>query len=257
MDCLAIPYEKSSWIKKIADMKYPTAVVYFRRFLDCMLIVACFPLSLVVLWAIKKYNFSDDYWLFNIKSRVNRSNLKPNYSHHHKAKIYQFPARPELNRSEREYYSSVYYQMTHKPYWNVEDDKGAYGEYLIWKELRWVGGSSDNCKLVKFLFNAYIPKGDGTTTELDVIMLCPQGVFVFESKNYSGWIFGKENQRVWYQTLPQGRGKSVKEKFYNPIHQNLSHIKHLSNYLKLDIPMFSVVVFSERCELKVKGDEEE
>lgn len=131
----------------------------------------------------------------------------------------------------------------------MEDDKGAYGEYLIWEELRCVGASSDNCKLVKFLFNAYIPKGDGTTAELDVIMLCPQGIFVFESKNYSGWIFGREYDENWTQTLVGG-GESTKNHFYNPVMQNKKHIDSLKRFLKKKVPIWNVVVFSERCELK-------
>lgn len=140
--------------------------------------------------------------------------------------------------------------MTHKPYWNVEDDKGAYGEYLIWKELRWVGASSDNCKLVKFLFNAYIPKENGSTSELDVIMLCPQGIFVFESKNYSGWIFGMEYDTNWMQTLRAANGEVEKHQFYNPVMQNKTHIDTLKRFLKRNIPIWNVVVFSERCDLK-------
>ena len=81
-------------------------------------------------------------------------------------------------------------------------------------------------------------------------MISPKGLFVFESKNYSGWIFGSENQRNWYQTLPAGRGKSHKENFYNPIMQNRSHIKHLKAFLSADIPIRSIIVFSDRCTLK-------
>ena len=154
-----------------------------------------------------------------------------------------------MTLAEREYYDSLYYRITQKPYWNVEDDKGAYGEYLIWKELRFVGSYYENCESVKFLFNAYIPKGDGTTSEVDVIMLCPQGVFVFESKNYSGWIFGNEFGEQWTQTLVGG-GECTKNHFYNPIGQNKKHIEVLKSFLNKDMPIWNIVVFSERCELK-------
>jgi hypothetical protein len=49
--------------------------------------------------------------------------------------------------------------------------------------------------------NLYIPKKDGSTTEIDLIMLSQTGVYVFESKNYSGWIFGDEKSKNWMQTL--------------------------------------------------------
>ena len=95
-----------------------------------------------------------------------------------------------------------------------------------------------------------LPKGEDGTTEIDVLMISPKGLFVFESKNYSGWIFGSEHQPKWYQTLPQGRGKSHKEAFYNPIMQNKTHIKHLKAMLGETIPMHSIITFSDRCTLK-------
>ena len=43
----------------------------------------------------------------------------------------------------------------------------------------------------------------------------------------------------------------TKERFYNPIKQNRTHINALSNYLKIEKnQMKSYIVFSERCELK-------
>lgn len=98
------------------------------------------------------------------------------------------------------------------------------------------------------MFNTYLPKGEnGETTEIDVIMICYQGIFVFESKNYSGWIFGNEKYKTWTQTLPQGKGrKAKKEKFLNPIMQNKLHIECLQEVLGDDlenVPIFSVVVF--------------
>ena len=143
------------------------------------------------------------------------------------------------------YRFSTYAQLTEAPYWTVRRDLGKYGEYMICHRLQRFEKLG-----VRFLFNVYIPKENGETTEIDVLMLTPKGIFVFESKNYSGWIFGSEGQKNWYQTLPSGRGRSHKEHFYNPIMQNQTHIKHLSALLGEHIPMHSVIVFSERCTLK-------
>lgn len=143
------------------------------------------------------------------------------------------------------YQRSTYRTVTKNSYISVKFDAGKHGEYQIYKRLRSAEKSG-----AKFLFNVYVPKDNGETTEIDVLMITGKGVFVFESKNYSGWIFGSENQSNWYQTLPQGKGKSHKESFYNPILQNKGHIKHLSTVLGENIPMYSVIVFSERCTLK-------
>ena len=138
-----------------------------------------------------------------------------------------------------------YYRITHNSYYSTINDTGKYGEYLIYRCLQKYEKDSS-----RFLFNVYIPKENEETTEIDVIMISPHGVFVFESKNYSGWIFGNAEQLKWTQTLPQGRGRSHKEHFYNPIMQNASHVKHLRSLIGESIPIHSVIVFSERCTLK-------
>lgn len=102
----------------------------------------------------------------------------------------------------------------------------------------------------KFLFNVYLPKQSDETTELDAVMIHESGIYVFESKNYSGWIFGSEDQYQWTQTLPNGK-RARKIKFYNPVKQNKAHIEWLLKFLGDEtLPVHSYIVFSERCELK-------
>lgn len=148
--------------------------------------------------------------------------------------------------SNKQYKETSYYKITKTPLWALRSDVGKYGEYLIYKKLR----NFETNLGAKFLFNVYIPKENGETTEIDVLMICSKGILVFESKNYSGWIFGNESQRNWTQVLPKGRGRSNKEKFFNPIMQNRGHIKHLKSLVGEDIPMRSIIAFSERCTLK-------
>lgn len=143
------------------------------------------------------------------------------------------------------YYKSSYYKITSNSFFSVYFDKGKFGEYLTYKELKSYEEFGD-----KFLFNLYIPTTDNKTTELDLIMITKKGIIVFESKNYSGWIFGDEKSKMWMQTLPNGRGKSYKSQFFNPILQNNGHISNLKKLLDDDIPIFSIITFSERCTLK-------
>lgn len=125
-------------------------------------------------------------------------------------------------------------------------NKGTLGEYYTYKCLKPLTGYK------KFIFNCYLPKSDGTTTEVDVILLHESGIYVLESKNYSGWIFGSEIQKQWIQTLPTGRGRSQKNFFLNPIIQNTVHIKWLRKYTDIQktLPFYSYIVFSDRCTLK-------
>ena len=128
---------------------------------------------------------------------------------------------------------------------DIFDDswKGKRGEKLTEKELKLVRFFGRNGKT---LCNVYIPKGNGQTSEIDVMYITEKGIFVFESKNYSGWIFGDEDGQYWTAMLPNRE----KNRFYNPIKQNRTHIKWLQKYVGDEIPLFSLIVFSERCELK-------
>ncbi|MDR1183352.1 MAG: NERD domain-containing protein [Coriobacteriales bacterium] len=97
--------------------------------------------------------------------------------------------------------------------------------------------------------NVYIAKADGNLTEIDLLAISEKGVFVFESKNYSGLIFGNSEVRYWTATLPNRQ----KNRFYNPIWQNTSHIEALKDVWGDTYPeakYYSLIVFGERCELK-------
>ena len=147
---------------------------------------------------------------------------------------------------KKQYEKTEYYLQTKIPYGGVRFDKGRLGEFYTYKYLKTLEGYK------RFLFNVYLPKENGETTEIDVILLHETGIYVFESKNYSGWIFGTETQQYWTQTLPVGKGKSQKTKFFNPIIQNKVHLKWLQQFLGAEsqLPFYSYIVFSDRCTLK-------
>lgn len=143
------------------------------------------------------------------------------------------------------YEETSYYSITNIPYSQLNYDSGCNGEYLIYKALR--GFEQEGAK---FLFNLYIPTNNNKTTEIDVVMISSYGIFVFESKNYSGWIFGTESQKRWTQSLHVGYGGTKKEHFYNPIMQNEYHITCLSKLLENPFKYHSIIVFSDDCEFK-------
>ena len=128
---------------------------------------------------------------------------------------------------------------------NIFDDEwvGKRGEKLTERELKFVQLFGRKGKTLK---NIYLPKENGETSEVDVVFITQKGIFVFESKNYSGWIFGDENNRNWTASLPNGQ----KNQFYNPVMQNKTHMKWMRNFVGEDVSLFSIIVFSERCELK-------
>lgn len=148
----------------------------------------------------------------------------------------------------KQYKESEYFKVTHISYYNMIHDLGRTGEYYTYKYLSRLSGTK------RFLFNCYVPENDDSTTEIDVLMIHTSGIYVIESKNYSGWIFGTETQKNWTQSFAAGRGigKTKQNTFFNPIIQNKTHIKWLQEYLKEypALPFYSYIVFSERCELK-------
>ena len=93
-----------------------------------------------------------------------------------------------------------------------------------------------------------LPDEQAGTTQIDHILLSPYGIFIIETKNYKGWIFGSERQKMWTQKIFK---KSYK--FQNPLHQNYKHQKVLEQVLADIISseyLHSIVVFMPDCEFK-------
>ena len=93
------------------------------------------------------------------------------------------------------------------------------------------------------------------TSQVDHIVVSPYGIFVIETKNYKGWIFGHENSEQWTQSLVGHRSffgwTSRKYKMGNPIKQNIAHVRAVRNLLKDlgDFHIIPIVVFSNCGEL--------
>jgi restriction system protein len=86
--------------------------------------------------------------------------------------------------------------------------------------------------------NVTLPTAGGTT-QIDHIIVSRYGVFVIETKNMSGWIFGSPHQKTWTQKIFRET-----HKFQNPLHQNYKHTQTLEAMLGIDPKaIFSVIVF--------------
>ncbi len=126
----------------------------------------------------------------------------------------------------------------------ITKDKGEFGEFASEYVLN--NMALTDLSYIRTIHNVYLDN-NGMTTEIDVIAITEKGIFVLESKNYSGWIFGSYDSQKWTQSLQNGE----KNTFYNPIKQNEAHIKKLAKFLVLSPQCFrSYIVFSNRCELK-------
>ena len=90
-------------------------------------------------------------------------------------------------------------------------------------------------------------KTDRAMSQIDHLVISPYGIFIIETKTYDGWIFGDENSEFWIQVL-----HNQKNRFYNPILQNLGHVRTVQRLLAgyKYIPYHPIVVFDGGCELK-------
>ena len=111
--------------------------------------------------------------------------------------------------------------------------KGVFGEFLVNRLLSKLPES--NYTLLK---DVTLPTSDGTT-QVDHIVVSKYGIFVVETKNMKGWIFGSARQKQWTQKIYRHSSK-----FQNPLHQNYKHIKALETLLGCsEEHLHSVIVF--------------
>lgn len=131
-------------------------------------------------------------------------------------------------------------------WWNSPKQKGKRGERLVAMRLR--KGLPDEYLILN---DIYLPLPDGTTTQIDHIVVSQYGVFVVETKTYSGWIFGNEKSKDWTQSIYR-----KKSRFQNPTRQNYKHICALADNLGIDKSYFiGVVAFTEDCTFKMEMPE--
>ena len=122
-------------------------------------------------------------------------------------------------------------------------DIGRHGESIVEREL---ASRLDPSEYRRF-HDLVLPTGLDET-QIDHVVVSPYGVFVIETKNYSGWIFGGARSKVWTQTIWGNRSK-----FQNPLRQNFKHTKAIESFLSLSSSsVFSVVVFVGSAEFRTE-----
>jgi ssDNA-binding Zn-finger/Zn-ribbon topoisomerase 1 len=119
--------------------------------------------------------------------------------------------------------------------------KGIYGESIVALQL-----SQLSSKKYKIL-NDVLIQNDVRSSQIDHIVVSNYGVFVIETKNFSGWIFGNEHSNNWTKTLYK-----KKYHFRNPILQAWGHITTLKAVLSdcHHTPYFPIVVFTGNSTLR-------
>lgn len=121
------------------------------------------------------------------------------------------------------------------------NDKGSIGEKIVSKKLN---------KLNKkyYVINDLLIETKNGTSQMDHVVISIYGIFVIETKNYSGTIYGNDINYNWQQKIG-----TKYNKFRNPIKQNYSHIKAIQCIFPelKERCFFSIIVFNRGVSLKV------
>ena len=98
------------------------------------------------------------------------------------------------------------------------------------------------------VFNDVYLTSNDNSIQIDHIVISPYGIFIIETKDYAGHIWGSENGEKWTQSL-----HGNKYTFYNPIRQNKLHAIAFHKMIGVTPKwIFQVVVFSHRAYLDCK-----
>ncbi len=112
--------------------------------------------------------------------------------------------------------------------------KGWVGELVV----RLILSVGLDGKAAHALHDVTLETGDGTT-QVDHVLVSRFGIFVIETKNMRGWIFGGARQAQWTQ-----RFYRQSFRFQNPLRQNYRHERAISDALQVEPEkIHSVVVF--------------
>lgn len=91
-----------------------------------------------------------------------------------------------------------------------------------------------------YIINDVILPNGNRTAQIDHIYISKCGVFVIETKNYSGRIYGNEESTYWTQVLSYG---NVKNKMYSPLKQNATHIYAVKKIIGKEVDITPMVIF--------------
>jgi hypothetical protein len=97
-------------------------------------------------------------------------------------------------------------------------------------------------------FNNLILASRNGTVQIDHLIISAYGLFIVETKNKQGWIFGTEDQAKWTQSIYGHRYH-----FQNPLRQAFRHKKVISDILDVDESVIhTLIYFVGECTFKTK-----
>ena len=140
-------------------------------------------------------------------------------------------------------------------YLKLPSTRGKHGENQVKWEIGETGKHNvasifDKEEDIQYTINNLTLKNNnGTTCQIDHIVINGRGIFVIETKNYSGKIYGNHSSHEWTQVLAYGRRKY---KLYNPLKQNATHVYNVKKIVG-NLPVFSLIVFTQNNTKHIKA----
>lgn len=135
-----------------------------------------------------------------------------------------------------------------KSAWFKGSFKGMVGEWQVNLLIKFFLNKKDYNLIKNVTLPTFTDGKQQGTTQIDHIIVFKYGIFVVETKNMKGWIFGSENQKQRTQQIFKH-----KSKFQNPLHQNYKHVKTLETCLRIKSEnLFSVIIFIGDSTFKTK-----
>lgn len=150
----------------------------------------------------------------------------------------------------------------------VKEEKGFWASLFTLKYSSWAEAIGDHGekRVSSFLenldcedyrvYNDLLIRNGNYTTQVDHIVISRYGVFVLETKNVHGKVYGGGNAEFWKQYLPdtgyKRYGFTQAHQLRNPIWQNDGHIKTLRKLVfGNNVPIYGIVVFPSDTEINV------
>jgi hypothetical protein len=109
--------------------------------------------------------------------------------------------------------------------------QGWIGERLVANRLDRLGHSA--------LHDIILPDGRGGLTQIDHLLLNGRGIWVLETKTFTGRLFGRPRDKQWTQRIGK---KSYR--IGNPLRQNYGHLKAIESIVNEEVPIHGLVVLA-------------
>lgn len=136
------------------------------------------------------------------------------------------------------------YNYSNNNYNNTYRDKGTIGEEEIDRELQHL----DRTNYV--VLRNLVLLNNNSTHQIDHVVVSNYGIFIIETKNYTGFVKGSDKYHKWVQFI--GKKKYF---FLNPVIQNKGHIKALEAFFPDYSPFFvPIVCFTNKTRLAVRSN---